>query len=250
MAMFRNNLIIFKKKVARNFRDYGLLSCLKKSALFLAKPIYEKSNVVLFKTEIKNIDGKELYQGDLDCKLVESKDTYIINQIEEMEEWLIGKLYSSLENKKLCIVALKNKKVIGFCLISLSEIYLPLLYLKVLLENDEAFSEQITVHKKYRRKGVGTQIRFMAYMELKKKGINKIYSSASINKIASIRSIEKVGGKKIGRFFYKNVFQSKQLCLLKKSGQKIFKETRGDSTLKGKLNEEYLFVTDTSNFDF
>jgi hypothetical protein len=124
-----------------------------------------------------------------------------------------------------------------------------LLYLKVLLENDEAFSEQITVHKKYRRKGVGTQIRFMAYMELKKKGINKIYSSASINKIASIRSIEKVGGKKIGRFFYQNVFQSKQLCLIKKSGQKIFIEPKEAPRQPAKNNEKYCFISDTSNFD-
>jgi len=247
--MYRNNLKIFKKKFTRNFRDYGFFVCLKKTIFYLAKPAYEKTNAVLFKTDIKNIDGKELYQSKLDYKWVESKDTYLINQIEGMEEWLTGTLEASLGNKKLCIAAIENEKVKGFCLISLGEIYLPLLYLKVLLKNDQAFSEQLTVHKQYRRKGIGTEIRSMAYMELKKRGMNTIYSSTTIDKIASIKSIEKVGGKRIGQLIYKKIFQSKKLCLIKKSGREIFLETKEDSGLSAKNNEKYCFITDTSNFD-
>ena len=149
--MFKNKLIIFKKKFARNFRDFGFFVCLKKTIFYLARPIYEKTNVVLFKTDIKNIVGKELYQSNLNFKWVESKDTYIIKQIEEMEEWLTGKLESYVGNNKLCLTALKNNEVIGYYLISFSDIYLPFLCLKVLLKDDEAYGEQITVHKKYRR---------------------------------------------------------------------------------------------------
>jgi len=247
--MFRNNLIIFKKKFTRNLRDYGLFICLKKTIFYLAKPIYEKTNVILFKTDLESIEGKESYQSNLDYKWVESKDTYIIKQIEEMEEWLTGKLESSVGNKKLCIAAIENEKLIGFCLISLGEIYLPLLYLKVLFKNDEAFSEQLTVHEKYRRKGLATEMRFVAYMELKKRGMNTVYSSTTIDKIASIKSIEKVGGKRIGQLICQNVFHSKQLCLIKNSGQKIFIEKKEDSRLQAENNEKYYFITDTSNFD-
>jgi len=246
--MFRNNLIIFKKKFARNFRDYGFFVCLKKTIFYFAKPIFEKKHMILFKVDLNNIDGKELYQSNLDYKFVESKDTYIINQIEEMEEWLAGKL-ESIENKKLCVVALKNGKVLGFYLISLSEIYLPSLYIKVLLKNDEAFSEQITVNKEYRKKGLATELRFIAYAELRKRSINTIYLTTLIDNIAAMRSIEKVGGKRIGQLIYRNVFHSKQLCLIKKSGQKIFIETKEDSRLFAKNNEKYHFITDTFNFD-
>ena len=243
--MFKNKLIIFKKKFARNFRDFGFFVCLKKTIFYLARPIYEKTNVVLFKTDIKNIVGKELYQSNLNFKWVESKDTYIIKQIEEMEEWLTGKLESYVGNNKLCLTALKNNEVIGFYLISFSDIYLPLLCLKVLLKDDEAFGEQITVHKKYRRKEIATEMRSVAYMELKKRGIKTIYSAIFPYNVASLKSNKRGGGKRIGQLLYKNIFQSRQLCFIKNSGKKIFIETKEDIRLPAKNNEKYCFITDT-----
>jgi RimJ/RimL family protein N-acetyltransferase len=249
MGTVKNEIVILKKKVTRNYRDHGFFVCLKKSIFYLAKSRYEKSNVILFRTDIKSISEKELYQNSFDYKLVESKDTYIIKQIEEMEEWLTGKLTSSLGNKKLCMAALKDEKVIGFYLISIKDIYLPLLHLKVLLKSNEAFGEQITVLKKFRRKGFGTELRFMTYLELKKRGAEKIYSTASVDNYASLKSIEKGGGKRIGQLLYKKSFNSKQLRLLKNSGQKIFKEAKADSRRQEKNNEKYYFLTDTSNFN-
>lgn len=250
MKKWLDNLITLKKKIVRNYRDYGFLICFKKSIFYLVKPIYSKTNVVLFKTDIKYINEKKLYNSHLDYKLVEPKDSHIIKQIEEMEEWLAGKLESSIMNKKLCIAALKNKEVIGFYLISLDEIYLPLLYLKILLKNDEAFGEQITVKKKYRKKGLATDMRSVTYTKLKKRGVKKIYAAALNDNRVSLKSIEKGGGKRIGRLLYKNVLQSRQLHLIKSSGQKIFKEAKRDSKLQAKNNEKYYFITDTSNFDF
>ena len=247
--MFKKKFVIFKKKFIRNFRDFGFFVCLKKTIFYLVRPIYENNNVVLFKTDIKNIDGKELYQSNLDYKLINSKDTYIIKQIEEMEEWLTVKLESDEGNNKLCLAALKNNEVIGFYLISFSETHLPFLCLKLLLKDDEAFGDQITVHKKYRREGLSTEMRSIAYMELKKRGIKKIYTAILPYNFASLKSNKRGGGKKIGQLLYKNVFRSKQLCLIKNSGQKIFIETKEDHRLPAKNNEKYCFITDTSNFN-
>ena len=242
MTIF-NKLIISKKKFARNLRDYGFFVCLKKTIFYLIKPIYEKAHLVLFKTDIKNIDGKELYQSNLDYKLVESKDTYIIKQIEEMEEWLTGKMESYLGNNKLCLAALKNNEVAGFYLISFSDIYLPSLCLEVLLKDDEAFGEQITVHKKYRRKKIATEMRSVAYMELKKRGIKATYAAISPDNIASLKANKRGGGKIIGQLFYKKVFQSKQLYLIKNSGRKVIIGTKENSWQPSKSNEKYCLIT-------
>ena len=40
-----------KKKFTRNLRDYSFFICFKKSIFYLLKPIYEKTNFVLFETE-------------------------------------------------------------------------------------------------------------------------------------------------------------------------------------------------------
>ena len=247
--MYRNNLKIFKKKLSRNFRDYGFWVCLKKTICYFAKPIYEKTNVVLFKTNLENIDGKKSYQSNLDYKWVESKDAYIIKQIEEMEEWLSGKLEAFLGKKKLCLAALKSNKVIGFYLISLRDIYLPSLCLQVLLKDDEAFGEQITVQKKFRKKGLASEMRSVAYMELKKRGIKTIFATILVDNLASIKANKRGGGKRIGQLIYQNVFRSKQLCLIKKYGEKIFIETKKDSRLQAENNEKYYFITDTSKFE-
>ena len=199
MAMIRKNLNIFKKKLTRNYRDYGFFVCSKKTVDYLTKPVYDKTKVVLFKTNLQDIYEKKSYDNNFDYKSVKPKNAHILKQIEEMEEWLEGKLELSLGKKKLCLAALKNNKVIGFYLISFNDIYLPLLYPKVLLKDDEAFGEQITVQKNYRRKGLATEMRSLAYMELKRRGINTIYSTALTDNHASLKSIKKGGGKKIGQ---------------------------------------------------
>jgi hypothetical protein len=96
----------------------------------------------------------------------------------------------------------------------------------------------------------------MAYMELKKRGMHTVYSSTAVVKIASIKSIEKVGGKRIGQLLYQNVFRSKQLCLIKNSvkevlefeKRKIFTEAKGNFKLQAKNNEKYYFLIKASNF--
>jgi len=248
MILLKQNLIVFKKKFRRNFRDFGFFICLKKAISYLARPIYENNNVVLFKSDIKNIDGEKLYQSNLDYKFINSKDTDIIKQIEEMEEWLSIKLESD-EGNKLCLAALKNNEVIGFYLISFSKTHLPFLGLKLLLNNDEAFGDQITVHKKYRRKGISTEMRSIAYMILKKRGIKTIYTAILPYNFASLKSNKRGGGKRIGQLLYKNVFQSKQLCFIKNSGKKIRIKMSKKHRLSAKNNGNYCFITDTSNFN-
>ena len=60
----------------------------------------------------------------------------------------------------LCVVALDGEKVAGFNLVSFNEVYIPLLELKKKFRKDQAWSEQITVSKDYRKQGLrfNTQI--------------------------------------------------------------------------------------------
>lgn len=255
----KDNILIFlKKKTTRNFRDYGFFISLKKIISHLIKPIYEKRRVLIFKIDLTNINKKEINKKSLNCKTVKLTDTYILQQIEDMEEWLAGKMESNINKGKLCLALLNNSKVIGFYLISLGEIDLPLLRLKVILEKNEAFGEQITIHKKYRRKGLATELRHLAYMELKRQGIEKFYATVAVDNLASIRSVKKVGGQILGTLLYKGLLETKQLQLIGKDSKQIFnlqmkikdirkiiKDMFGFET---KSNEQGYFTANTADF--
>ena len=92
-----------------------------------------------------------------------------------MEEWLKGKVASRLEAVGLCLVALDGERVAGFNLVSLGEGRIPLIGLRRDLRENEVWSDQITVSKNYRDKGLGSTLRYRIFKELKKRGVRRIY---------------------------------------------------------------------------
>jgi len=201
------------RKIIRNVEDYGMLISLKKSLSYPLKPFYENRVYRIYKIELENTEVRKVDRKDFTFKIVNSKDSIIIKQIESMEEWLHGKLGTGLEKQKMCLVALDKEKVAGFNLISFGEVFIPLLKYNKIFASDEAWSEQITVHKNYRRKGLATDLRRRIFLELKKKGIKKLYGgSLKRNKIA-LRLARKVGFENlIDMHFIKFCWYKKHRC--------------------------------------
>jgi hypothetical protein len=114
-------------------------------------------------------------------------------QIEKMEEWLHGKLIKKLEKNSICLVALDKEKVIGFNLISFGEVYIPLLKLRKALKGDEAWSEQISIHKDYRKIHLASDLRYCVFEELKKRKTKTFYGSALVSNESSLNLAHKLG---------------------------------------------------------
>lgn len=192
--IFAMNLL---RKLKRNIEDYGAITALRKGLMYSLKPFYENRVYRIYRIELENLILRNVGRNDFTFRIIDSKDSMIIEQIEKMEEWLHGELVTRLEKKGLCLAALDKERVAGFNLIAFKEAFIPLLKHKKVLPQDEAWSEQITVHKDYRRRGLASDLRYRIFFELKKKGIRKLYSGALKSNEIGLRVNRKVGFKEI-----------------------------------------------------
>ena len=133
-------------------------------------------------------------------------EVQLINQIEKMEEWLSGKIALKLKKGNVCLVALDEGKVAGFNLVNFGEVFIPLIKMKKFFNKNEAWSEQITVSKDYRGKGLATDLRYMVFNELKNKGIKRFYGGTLIDNQANLKLTRKVGLQELVDIHYFKLF--------------------------------------------
>ena len=184
-------IIILKKKFLRHVSDYGMLHSLKRTIRFLFSPVFQKPRLIIYEIDILNTPRKNISTEGYVFKLLDPKDADFIHQTEEMAEYLKGKLEAKLSENGICMVVINQNKVIGFNLASIGEVYLPFLKARVIINKDDAWSDQITIHKDHRRKGLGSALRNRFYAELREKGFKTLYGHRETFNIASERSAKK-----------------------------------------------------------
>jgi ribosomal protein S18 acetylase RimI-like enzyme len=182
------------RSIERNLNDYGLSETLSKLIRRIIAPIYENYTYRLYciESHLKQRVRPESSPRFI-LRLVEPGDLPIIHQIEKIAEWLEGNIENLLKENYICVVALDGQKLAGFNLISLEYAHIPLLKLDWKLADDEAWSEQITVHNDYRRQGVGLALRQMALNVLKQRGRKKFCGGALISNVMSLNLAKKAG---------------------------------------------------------
>lgn len=191
------SVAVYPKKVIRNFGNYGIVITIQKMFMNFIKPFF---NYVVYRFYLINLNAipfKSIERKDFQFKFLSSDDTQLIEQIEQMEEWLENLLQKRLKAGSICLVVLKGPHVVGFNLVSFGKIYIPLVEQWRTFDKNEAWSEQITVHKNYRRRGLASDIRYRIFNELKSMGISYFYGAALRNNYGSLSLACKVGFKLI-----------------------------------------------------
>ncbi|MBL4575424.1 MAG: GNAT family N-acetyltransferase, partial [Opitutaceae bacterium] len=136
-------------------------------------------------------------------RTIDLTEKNLIAQILSMEGWLKGRLENLLREDGRCFVALDGDTVAGFNLVSFRKIDIPRVHFIQKLEGKEAFSEQITVHRDYRGRGLATRLRYKVYQDLLTQGINTLYGSTEITNTANLALSQKVGLKDIANIHYR-----------------------------------------------
>ena len=116
-----------------------------------------------------------------------------------------------LEKGGFCLVAMDGERMAGFNLVAFGEVYIPLLKMTKKLREGEAWSEQITVLKSYRRRNLASDIRSQVFNELKRKGFRELYGGTLRSNNASLGLARKVGFKEITDVHYRSILGSKKL---------------------------------------
>jgi GNAT superfamily N-acetyltransferase len=205
------NLSVLKKKLQRNLYDYGFLIALRKSINYLLKPVYMNITYRIYRIDIDKVEIKTRKDSTFDFRMIGSDEHEIIRQIEDMEEWLKGKVASMLASGGICHVVLDGTSLAGFNLVSFDEGCLLLAEYRRRLKKNEAWSQQISVKRGYRRQGLATALRQNVIKELKKRGITRMYGGTQTGNNAALRLAGKVGFRDIANLHYRKLFSYRKM---------------------------------------
>ncbi len=198
------SLRVIFKKLQRNLNDYGLRAAFGKGFSYLFKRVYQKRTYRIYRRDLRGVHFPEPVLNGIVLRLVDYSDAQVIRQIENMEEWLHGFL-PAIMSKGICVGAFDGPRVVGFNIVALQEVFVSLLNFKKRLLPHEAWSEQITVLKEYRKQGLASALRYRVFAELQKRGVRQIYSGSLISNIPSQKAAEKVGFRFIADVHYLRV---------------------------------------------
>jgi GNAT superfamily N-acetyltransferase len=211
------------KKLNRNIKDYGLVASIKKSCPYIFRTIYD--NRSWFVTKVDFAIGNTLRNplNSFDFRLIQENDSEIIGEIENLEEWLKGKVGEMLSDNHMCVVAFDRDRLIGFYLGGFKEHLIPNTKVKLLLNKNEALGVQITVKKDYRGAGLATDLRRTFYKEVQAIGIKKVFGYVATHNKSSLNSAKKVQATVLGILSYSRVLNHNRL-VYQKFAQADFKE--------------------------
>jgi len=188
------NLPLFVRKFQRNLEDHGWSISLRKGLDYLLKPVYTHQVSRLYRIDLtKPHAPPELDGHGLIFRILAPNDDQAIEQIENVHEWFRGGLKESIKSGALCLTAFDGEFVAGFNLIGFGEVFMPLVNKKRNFAKAHAWSEQIAVHKKFRQRGLGAQLRYRIFDELRGRGFKRLYGGALTSNLASLKLARKVG---------------------------------------------------------
>ena len=180
------------KKIRRNLNDFGLQGVITKGVQYLLKGVYANRTYRIYR---RNLSGETFPAAVLEgvtIRVINADDRSAVRQIEEMEEWLKGRLLGIMSHG-MCVAAFEGDTVVGFNLVAFGHVHISLLNLDRRIRPQTAWSEQITVLKTYRKQGLASALRYHVFAELKKRGIRRLYGGTLVTNIPSQRSAAKVG---------------------------------------------------------
>lgn len=202
------------RKLKRNVEDYGIYVALTKALLYLLRGILEKRTCRIYAIDLDQWEPNPTHRSNFRFIVLTKGNPVengVVKQIESTEEWLEGQIKKKLQMGGICLLAMDKDKVAGFNLIGFGQVYIPLLRITEELAENEAWSEQITILKDYRRRNLATDMRYRVFEELGSRGIKTFYGGTLKSNKAALGLARKVGFKELIDVHYLNILGHKLL---------------------------------------
>jgi GNAT superfamily N-acetyltransferase len=194
-------------KVHRNLQDYGWHITVQKALAYLIRSVYFRQVYRIYRIKLAETKPSEDNDAhNFTFKILTPQNVDMITQIENIAEWLQGKLKDAIAAGHPCLVALDGDQVAGFNLINTDHATLVLVNLKKKLRRGRAWSEHIAVKKAYRRTGLGAQLRYRIFQDLKRRGFHRLYGGTLPSNAASLSLARSVGFQVVADVHYSKFF--------------------------------------------
>ncbi len=187
-------LAILKRKFERNLTNVGWWRTIKKSVAYILQPLYVRRVYRLYRINLATAPEPDCPNpSEFQFILLTAEDTDVIEQIEWHSEWLRGRVSKKLANGQICLVALDGRRLAGFNLIGFGEVEIPLIETCRFFRPGTAWSEHIAVIESYRRRGLGSELRYRIFRELKHRGVRYLYGGTLRSNEPSLKLARRVG---------------------------------------------------------
>jgi GNAT superfamily N-acetyltransferase len=195
------------RKLRRNLEDYGWPRTAKRVVAHLAKVFYFQQVYRIYRITLDPDARDERFaESEFSFMTLSAQDAKTIAAIEEIAEWLRGRLRQKIASGQLCLVATTDDgRVAGFNLINFGEWLLDPINLRRKVRKGSAWSEHIAVTKPFRRRSVGSQLRCKVFDELRERRIRRLYGGTPRSNKASLRLASAVGFKEISDIHYRKI---------------------------------------------
>ncbi|NOY85760.1 MAG: GNAT family N-acetyltransferase [Deltaproteobacteria bacterium] len=197
------NIVQTIRKTTRNYRDHGLGITVSKASRRLISFAYERRIYRIYRIHLDNHPVMQHDDKGFTFRLVQPEEHELVKQIEAMEEWIEGKVAEKLQSGSICLIAKKDDRMAGFNLVSFGSVFMPVVQMKRTFRPSEAWSEQITVSRNFRGKGLATLLRYHIFDELKNRGIKRFYGGTLLSNTPNRKLSRKVGFNGIADICYK-----------------------------------------------
>lgn len=193
------------RRISRNVHDYGFLRTILKVISIAFAPIAVFRSYLIYVIKLKE-PAPGPRNSSFSFRWIEPGEASLIAQVEAMEEWLDGNLHERLLKNSACLVALDRETVAAFNLINFELMSVPVLKFTRKLPSRSAWSEQITVNKLFRNRGLGADLRYAVFRELAARGVDKLYGATQRGNTSSIKLARKTGFTIFCRLYYLKIF--------------------------------------------
>jgi L-amino acid N-acyltransferase YncA len=181
------------RRFYRNLQDFGFSRTLIKALAVSCSPLFELRTYLLYRADLLRVKIPTNCDPAFVFRLVAPDELNLIRQIEQMEEWLDGSLIHRMRTGSVCLVALDANRVAGFNIANFRIMSLPNVRYRRRLRSGVVFSEQITVDKAYRGRGLGSALRYELFRLMRERGKRNLYGGTDAQNKANLALCRKVG---------------------------------------------------------
>src|ERR1051325_3933395 len=180
---------------AENRLDTGLTSTLQKEpAEHVILPPYERNVCRIYRVGLAGaLPSPRPAPAGFEFRLLGPDDDTLFRRIESQDSALAANLKSRIEGHDVCLAAFCGDEMAGLHVVAFGQVTLPLVHKQRIFRAGEAWSERLVVAKGFRGQGVATYLRRLAFEELRRRGIKKLYGGTSRSNLSALTAAQKAG---------------------------------------------------------